>query len=78
MAVPEAVLSQEAASVSHQEPCTAALLLDIVERCLHASRWEWLFFRELRVGTGRRNGNVQRVDAFALNSLPHRAMKRVC
>jgi len=45
---------------------------------MHASRSEWLFFRELRVGTGRRNGNVQRLDAFALNSLPHTAMKRVC
>ena len=45
---------------------------------MHASRSEWLFFRELRVGTGRRNGNVQRLDAFALNSLPHTGMKRVC
>ena len=36
------------------------------------------FLRELRVGTGRRNGSVQRLDAFALNSLPHTAMKRVC
>lgn len=45
---------------------------------MHASRSEWLFFRELRVGTSRRNGNVQRLDAFALNSLPHTAMKRVC
>lgn len=45
---------------------------------MHASRSEWLFLRELRVGTGRRNGNVQRLDAFALNSLPHTAMKRVC
>jgi hypothetical protein len=53
-------------------------LLDIVERALHASRSEWLFLRELRVGTGRRNGNAQRLDAFALNSLPHTAMKRVC
>lgn len=35
-------------------------------------------FRELRVGTARRNGNVQRLDASALNSLPHTAMKRVC
>ena len=49
-----------------------------MERAIHASRSEWLFFRELRVGTGRRNGNVQRLDAFALNSLPHTGMKRVC
>jgi len=53
-------------------------LLDIIERALHASRSEWLFLRELRVGTGRRNGSAQRLDAFALNSLPHTAMKRIC
>src|SRR3954470_22192929 len=53
-------------------------LIGIVERAMHASPAEWLFFRELRVGTGRRNGNAQRVDAFALNTLPHTAMKRVC
>jgi hypothetical protein len=53
-------------------------LFDIVERSLHARRSEWLVLRELRVGTGRRNGNAQRLDAFALNSLPHTAMKRVC
>lgn len=53
-------------------------LLDIVERGMHASKSEWLFLRELRVGTGRRNGNAQRLDAFALNSLPHTGMKRVC
>lgn len=57
---------------------TAPALLDILERALHASPVEWLFLRELRVGTGRRNGNVQRLDAFALNALPHTGMKRVC
>ena len=56
----------------------AALLLDIVERAMHSSRSEWLFLRELRVGTGRRNGNAQRLDAFALNALPYTGMKRVC
>jgi hypothetical protein len=56
----------------------AAALIDIVERALHASRSEWLFLRELRVGTGRRNSSAQRLDAFALNTLPHLAMKRVC
>lgn len=54
------------------------MLLDIVERCLHASQREWLFFRELRVSTGRRDANLQRLDGFALNSYPHTAMKRVC
>ena len=53
-------------------------LLDIVERTLHASRSEWMFLRELKLGTGRRNGSIQRLDAFALNCLPHTAMKRVC
>jgi hypothetical protein len=28
------------------------LPFDIVERAMHASPSEWLFFRELRVGTG--------------------------
>jgi hypothetical protein len=60
------------------QPLTAPELLDIVERGMHASRAEWIFLRELRVGTGRRNGDMQRVDAFALNSLPYTGMKRVC
>jgi hypothetical protein len=45
---------------------------------MHASPTEWLFFRELRVGTGRQNGGAQRYDAFALNTLPHTGMKRIC
>jgi len=53
-------------------------LLDILERSLRAGKSEWLFFRELRVGTGRRNSSAQRLDAFALNCLPHLEMKRVC
>ena len=57
---------------------TEAALIDIIERAMHASPAEWLFFRELRVGTGRRNSGAQRLDAFALNSLPHTAMKRIC
>jgi len=59
-------------------PCTETTLIDIVERAIHGSPAEWLFFRELRVGIGRRNGGAQRLDAFALNTLPHTAMKRVC
>jgi hypothetical protein len=55
-----------------------AALIEIVERAIHAPPSEWLFFRELRVGTGRQNGGAQRLDAFALNTLPHTAMKRVC
>lgn len=56
----------------------ATVLLDIVERGMHASRAEWIFLRELRAGTGWRNGAAQRLDAFALNTLPHTGMKRVC
>jgi hypothetical protein len=66
------------ASVSALEQPNEAALIEIVERTIHASPSEWLFFRELRVGTGRHNGGAQRLDAFALNTLPHTAMKRVC
>jgi hypothetical protein len=61
-----------------QPSLTETALIAILERAMHASSAEWLFFRELRVGTGRQNGNAQRLDAFALNTLPHTAMKRVC
>jgi hypothetical protein len=74
MAVSAIALAAEAP----QTTSAAGLLLDIVERFLHTSDREWLFFRELRVGTGRRGGNLQRLDAFALNSYPHTGMKRVC
>lgn len=59
-------------------PMTCSEVLSLLERGIHASRSEWLFFRELKLGTGRRNGSLQRLDAFALNTLPHMAMKRVC
>jgi len=58
--------------------CDETALIDIVERAIHPSASEWLFLRELRAGTGRQNGGAQRLDAFALNTLPHMAMKRVC
>ena len=58
-------------------PSLIVTMLNIVEAALHSAP-EWIFFRELRVGTGHRNGSLQRLDAFALNSLPHTAMKRVC
>jgi len=58
--------------------CDEASLIEIVERAMHPSASEWLFLRELRVGTGRHNGGAQRLDAFALNTLPHTAMRRVC
>lgn len=56
----------------------AAALLDIVERALHANPQEWIFLRELRVGTGFRRTSLQRLDAFALNSYSHTGMRRVC
>jgi hypothetical protein len=58
--------------------CDEAALIEIVERAMHSTASEWLFLRELRVGTGRQNAGAQRLDAFALNTLPHMAMKRVC
>jgi len=57
---------------------TADSMLNIVEASLHFSKSEWVFLRELRVGTGRNRHSLQRLDAFALNCLPHLAMKRVC
>ena len=67
-----------AAASSRLEDLNATRLLDVLERALHTSRSEWLFLRELRVGTGFRNSAAQRLDAFALNCLPHLGMKRVC
>ena len=57
---------------------TSAFLLDVVEGCLHRSASEWIFLRELRVGTGFHGNAAQRLDAFALNTLPHTSMRRVC
>ena len=57
---------------------TAAAMLDAVEACFHARHSEWIFLRELRVGTGFQRSAAQRLDAFALNCLPHTSMKRVC
>lgn len=72
------VVPPEPSPPAVREMPAAARLLDIVERSMHASRVEWIFFRELRAGTGRRNASAQRLDAFALNSLPHTGMRRIC
>lgn len=56
----------------------ASVLLDVVGACLHAKASEWVFLRELRVGTGFQGSAAQRLDAFALNCLAHNSMKRVC
>jgi len=65
-------------SAETQSTLTITAMLDLLERSLHSAKSEWLFLRELRVGTGHRNHSLQRLDAFALNCLPHLAMKRVC
>jgi hypothetical protein len=57
---------------------TSTFLLDIVEACFHRSTSEWIFLRELRVGTGFHGNAAQRLDAYALNALPHTSMRRVC
>jgi hypothetical protein len=58
--------------------CDAQVMLDVIEAALHSQKSEWLFLRELRIGTGHRHHEMQRLDAFALNCFPHRGMKRVC
>ncbi len=57
---------------------TSTVLLDVVQRCLHRSTSEWIFLRELRVGTGFHGNAAQRLDGYALNCLPHTSMRRVC
>ena len=53
-------------------------MLDILQTCLHASLSEWIFLRELRVGTGYQRNSAQRLDAFVLNCYAHTSMRRVC
>jgi len=67
-----------AASSPPSEGWSATALLNTLERALHASKTEWLFLRELRVGTGHKGQVLQRLDAFALNCLPHNGMRRIC
>ena len=57
---------------------TSTVLLGVVEACLHRSASEWISLRELRVGTGVRTNAAQRLDAYALNCLPHTSMRLVC
>jgi hypothetical protein len=57
---------------------SSTVLLNVVEACLHRSASEWIFLRELRVGTGFHGNAAQRLDAYALNCLPHTSMRRVC
>jgi hypothetical protein len=65
-------------SASENADCPAQLMLDVIESSLHIRKSEWIFMRELRVGTGRSRTSLQRLDAYALNCLPHQGMKRVC
>ncbi len=72
------IVSMAAATSVAPEEWNATVLLDTLERALHASKTEWMFLRELRVGTGHRGQALQRLDAFALNCLPYQAMRRIC
>lgn len=74
----KAECSEELSARDPVEHLTATGMLDILESALHAGKSEWLFLRELRIGTGHRHHEMQRLDAFALNCLPHLGMKRVC
>lgn len=73
-----------AKSLCQEQPVVAStqlsstVLLDVIEACLHRTPSEWIFLRELRVGTGFHGNAAQRLDAFALNCLPHTSMRRVC
>jgi hypothetical protein len=58
------------ASSPQQMPCLpdeldSGDMLDILQACLHPSPSEWIFLRELRVGTGYHRNSAQRLDAFA-------------
>lgn len=70
-------LTTAQAGVSKRE-LNAEFMLDVLHAALHARPSEWIFLRELRAGMGRGRSSLQRLDAFALNCLPHLAMKRVC
>jgi hypothetical protein len=56
----------------------STLLLDVIHACLHGRSFEWIFLRELRVGTGFQSNAAQRLDAFALNCFAQTSFKRVC
>jgi hypothetical protein len=77
-AVIKAAASEEMIAQNHAERATATEMLNILESALHAGQNEWLFLRELRIGTGHRHHEMQRLDAFALNCLPYLGMKRIC
>ena len=70
-------LTHEQAHVPLNE-LSSTVLLNVVEACLHRSASEWIFLRELRVGTGFHGSAAQRLDAFALNCLRHTSMRRIC
>jgi hypothetical protein len=83
VAVPQPLLDATAASPEPSEICpselTSPAMLDVLQTCLHSRPSEWIFLRELRVGTGFRNSSsAQRLDAFALNCFVHNSMKRIC
>jgi len=72
------IVCMAAATFTPGDDWTTTSLLDTLELALHASKTEWMFLRELRVGTGHRGHALQRLDAFALNCLPYQQMRRIC
>jgi hypothetical protein len=59
---------------------TSTQILDAVESCFYPKRKlerEWVFFRELRTGTGFEKSAMQRLDAWAMNMYRSNAWKRV-
>lgn len=56
-------------------PVGCPVLLDTIGRAPHASPFEWLFFRELRAGTGRRRSLGRRGDLLA--ELKHPLKRRI-
>ncbi|MDB5057221.1 MAG: hypothetical protein JWO59_693 [Chloroflexi bacterium] len=58
-------------------PVTCASILRALEEMRHPRVAEWLFFRELRTGTGFGSSSNQRIDAFAIHLWPSKHYHRV-
>ena len=75
MAVPAISLTVQ---LPAPEALTATQLLDVLEYAMHSSQAEWLFFRELRVGTGREERRFAADGRIRVEFSPHTGMKRIC
>jgi hypothetical protein len=76
--VAEPVSREDGPALVSAPAFSAPWMLNVLEVAWHGRKSEWMFFRELRIGTGHRHHELQRLDAFALNCLPHHGMKRIC